>query len=276
MRKDNTNLVHLDETWVNAHHSNDYIWIDSDGKGGWKVPSGKGVRLVVLHAGGENGWVDGVGLVFKSKTNSADYCDEMNSEHFLEWMREQLLPTLEEPSVIILDNASYHNKQYNKPPTSSNNKKEIRDWLQDNNIHYEATDIKSVLVKKHRPAPIYLADQLAHQHGYSVLRLPVGHCGLNPIELAWASVKGYVAKNNSNYNLTSIQQLVPEGFIHTTPDMWKNFCKHVKEIEEQYIEKDGIVEDTLEEMVIELGEEDTDDEDDEEEMIDDADRRIID
>ena len=221
----------------------------------------------MLHAGGENGWVDGVGLVFKSKTNSADYCDEMNSEHFLEWMREQLLPTLEEPSVIILDNASYHNKQYNKPPTSSNNKKEIRDWLQDNNIHCEATDIKSVLldrVKKHRPAPIYLADELAHQHGHSVLCLPVGHCELNPIELALASVKGYVAKNNSNYNLTSIQRLV-----HTTPNMWKNFCKHVKEIEEQYIEKDGRVEDTLEEMVIELGEEDTDDE---KEMIDDADR----
>ena len=66
----------LDETWVNPHHSNDYIWIDSDGKGGWKVPSGKGVRLIVLHAGGENGWVDGVDLVFKSKTNSADYHDE--------------------------------------------------------------------------------------------------------------------------------------------------------------------------------------------------------
>ena len=165
MRKDNTNLVYLDETWVNAHHSNDYIWIDSDEKGRWKVPSGKRVRLIVLHGGGENGWVDGVDLVFKSKTNSADYHDEMNSEHFLERMREQLLPSLEEPSVIILDNASYHNKQYNKPPTSSNNKKEIRDWLQDNNIHYEATDIKSVLldrVKKHRPAPIYLADELAH------------------------------------------------------------------------------------------------------------------
>ena len=36
--------------------------------------------------------------------------------------------------------------------------------------------------------------------------------------------------------------------------MWKNFCKHVKEIEEQYIEKDRIVEDTLEVMVIDLGE----------------------
>uniref|UniRef100_A0A1X7T5I9 Uncharacterized protein n=1 Tax=Amphimedon queenslandica TaxID=400682 RepID=A0A1X7T5I9_AMPQE len=92
----------------------------------------------------------------------------------------------------------------------------------------------------------------------------------------WASVKGYVARNNTNYILTSIQQLVPEGFLHTTPDMWKNFCQHVKKIEAQYIEKDGIVEETLDEMVIELGEEDTDNKEDEEKMIDDVDRRIID
>ena len=33
------------------------MWIDSDGKGGWKVPSGKGQRLIVVHAGEwENGW----------------------------------------------------------------------------------------------------------------------------------------------------------------------------------------------------------------------------
>ena len=40
-----------------------------------------------------------------SKIISTDYHDEMNSEHFLEWMTEELLPTLDEPSVIILDNA---------------------------------------------------------------------------------------------------------------------------------------------------------------------------
>ena len=40
-------------------------------------------------------------IVFKSKTNSADYYDEMNSEHFIEWMTEKLLPALDELSVII-------------------------------------------------------------------------------------------------------------------------------------------------------------------------------
>ena len=73
LRYQNVNLVYTDKTWVNAHHNNDYVWVDSDGKGGWKVPSGKGERLIVLHAGRVNGWVEEADLVFKSKTNSADY-----------------------------------------------------------------------------------------------------------------------------------------------------------------------------------------------------------
>ena len=32
--------------------------------------------------------MDGAELVFISKTNSADYHDEMNSEHFMEWLTE--------------------------------------------------------------------------------------------------------------------------------------------------------------------------------------------
>ena len=66
---------------MNAHHCRDEIWVGVDGKGGWKVPSGKGQRLIVVHAGGVEGWVVGADLVFRSKTNSADYHDEMNSEH---------------------------------------------------------------------------------------------------------------------------------------------------------------------------------------------------
>ena len=37
----------------------------------------------MVHAGGIEGWVDDVDLVFKSKTNSADYHDEMNTENYI-------------------------------------------------------------------------------------------------------------------------------------------------------------------------------------------------
>lgn len=64
--------------------------------------------------GGVEGLVRGADLVFLSKTNSTDYHDEMNSKYDIEWLTEQLLPTLEGRSVIVLDNTSYHNKQQDK------------------------------------------------------------------------------------------------------------------------------------------------------------------
>ena len=52
-----------------------------------------------------------------------------------------------------------------------------------------------------------------------MLCLAVAHCELNPIELAWASVKGYVAKHNEDYNFWEVERLVPDGFEHTTAEV---------------------------------------------------------
>ena len=35
--------------------------------------------------------------------------EEMNGPTFLNWFENQLMPALKSPSVIVLDNASYHN-----------------------------------------------------------------------------------------------------------------------------------------------------------------------
>ena len=40
---------------MNSHHNDKHLWIDSDEKGGWKVPSRKGQRLIVVHVGGVEG-----------------------------------------------------------------------------------------------------------------------------------------------------------------------------------------------------------------------------
>ena len=277
--ENNYDIIYTDETWVNAHHTNDYIWLDKDGQGGWKVPSGKGSRLIVLHAGGGEGWVEGADLVFLSKTNSADYHDEMNSEHYIEWLMEQLLPTLQGPSVIVLDNVSYHNKQKDKAPTTKDRKADIKKWLDEHNITYSETDIKKTLldlVKQHRPLPLCLTDEVIHTMGHTVLRLPVAHCELKPIELAWASVKGYVAKHNKNFTMTETKQLTIDGFRHTTTDMWRSFCRHVVDVENEYWEKDGVIEDMVEEVTIDTTEDsDESDDCDEEELLDNDDQRLI-
>ena len=90
-------------------------------------------------------------------------------------------------SVIVLDNALYHNKQKDLSPTNANRKNDIKRWLDEHNIEYDDKDIKKTLlekVKQHRPAPLYLTDEAAHTQGHTVLKLPVAHCELNPIELA--------------------------------------------------------------------------------------------
>ena len=54
--------------------------------------------------------------------------------------------------------------------------------------------LKTILekVKQHSSeGPLYFTDEAANKHGHTALKLPVAHYELNPIELAWASVKGY-------------------------------------------------------------------------------------
>ena len=69
--------------------------------------------------------------------------------------------------------------------------------------------------------------------------------------------------------MTEIQRLTPERFTHTTTDMWRGFCRHVVDVENDYFEKDGLVEDLVDDFVVEFGEEDDSGSDDE-------DRRPID
>ena len=84
-------------------------------------------RYIVLHAGTSNGFIDEAALVFSSNTKNPDYHGEMNQQNFLKWF--QLLMNLEEPSLIIIDNASYHSTLANKCPNGSWKKAEIREWL---------------------------------------------------------------------------------------------------------------------------------------------------
>lgn len=103
-------------------------------------------RLIVLHAGNSDGFIDGAGLVFPSATTTGDYHGEMNRANYLQWFEYQLLHQLECPSVIVLDNASYHTTILNKPPTASSTKADVQQWLSKNNITYGTDMLKCQLL----------------------------------------------------------------------------------------------------------------------------------
>ena len=95
-----------------------------------------------------------------------------------------------------------------------------------------------MLIKARNPASQYLTDVFANQHSHAVLRLPVGHCELNPIEVVWAHVKGYAASHNKDFTMAEIEQLAREGITQVTAGKWANCCvKRVIQKVESTIER---------------------------------------
>jgi hypothetical protein len=81
--------VSLDESYVNKNHSNDFIWY-ADADGPWvQKPTGKGERLIIIHAMTKNGWIPGAPLTFKSTKKTGDYHGQMHHDLFTKWFTEQ-------------------------------------------------------------------------------------------------------------------------------------------------------------------------------------------
>ena len=242
-------VINLDETWCNVRHSRSRMWVDSDGTGGFKHSVGKGPRLIIVHAGGVAGWVSKTDFIFRSKKSAdRDYHTEMNAEHFLSWFKYDLCSHIPVCSIIVMDNASYHNTVVEKIPTKSSNKDEMK-----HGIEHDEKDLKADLMKKiseAKPTKIFKTDDIARNFHHTVLRLPVHHPELNPIKLAWSVVKGYVTKHNKSFTLKEVEKLVPEGMSMVTPALWEKFCHHTEKVEDEYWQKDGLIEDIVEEILI--------------------------
>ncbi|KAF2889799.1 hypothetical protein ILUMI_16374, partial [Ignelater luminosus] len=106
--------------------------------------TGKGKRLIICHIGSEDGFVPDALRAFESK-KSGDYHEETVGESFENWF-SNILPRLEENSVIILDNAPYHSRKMEKIPTSGWKKSDIQDWLRSKQIKFDGCLLKVELL----------------------------------------------------------------------------------------------------------------------------------
>jgi transposase len=122
--------------------------------------------------------------VFLAKSKDGDYHQEMHSVVFLKWFENQLMPALKNPSLAVLDNASYHNVK-------------TEDTVATNPL--TCAHINSI--------------GLSSQCRTGVLntscpcKLAMLSVELNPIELIWAQVKGFVATNNTTFRLKDVKEL---------------------------------------------------------------------
>ena len=258
-------IIYLDETWFNQNDMATQVWIDEEQVCGQKTVIGKGRRLIVVHAGSATGFVNGALLTVWTDGRSADYHDNMNAQLFEEWFGD-LMKKIPANSVIIMDNASYHSRQTNRPPNTSSKKAELQAWLTEHNISFSEDMLKPELlelVRRHAPEKTYFIDELAREHGHEVLRLAPYNCDLNPIEMIWSQMKQYVRKRNRTGHLETVRSLISEAVQNIPPSTWASCCEHVVQLEQEYWHREHVMEE-IDSFIVPLASSDDDSSDDEE------------
>lgn len=254
-RQEGRPIIYMDETYVHSTHTHEKGWNDET-TDGLQKPVSKGSRLIIVNAGGEDGFVKNAYIRWKSTSNSGDYHNEMNYELYKKWATEKLIPNLPPKSVVVIDNAPYHNKQKEKMPVSSTKKEDMKQWLRLRNIPFGEQMLKPELyniIKNHKPRyKCFEIDELFIAKGHSVLRLPPYHPDLNPIELVWAALKVYVAKKNVSFSFENVAKYCDEFFEQFTVEEWKSRCNRAIRFENEFMENEPMMDIIVENLIINL------------------------
>jgi transposase len=234
--------VYLDESYVNKNHSNDFVWYYDD-DGPWiQKPTGKGERLIIMNAITKDGWVSGAKVTFKSTRKTGDYHGQMNQEMFTKWFKEKLLPNIPARSLIIMDNASYHNVLSPvSAPTPSCKKEKIRSWLERNHFPVKDDCLKAELVEilmKVGQQPTYVLDEIACEKGHEVLRTPPYHPELQPIETCWGIVKNEIARN-CDFTMDNLIQQLERAFDKVNAKTCAGLIKKIRDVEDTFWRDDA-------------------------------------
>ncbi|OXA37923.1 hypothetical protein Fcan01_27365 [Folsomia candida] len=279
-------VIYLDESWIGCNSVAVKGWMPKIMRTkrmkldhSFPQKTGRGPRLIMLHAGSKDGFVPGALLLKSSTTKDEDYHSEMDSFGFDNWFRKCLLPNIPPSSIIVMDNASYHSTT--DAPKSGDKIGVMKSWLKKKQIPFDQKMIKKeiwklVMAEKKNAEHLFI-DRLAKTHGHEVLRLPPYQCDLNPIELVWGHIKQHVAKYNTTGKINDIIELAQEYIEAYDPDVWKKNVVHVEKIANNYEILDGFP--TLPpepfQIVIPLDVDDTDSETDVSDSDDDSDQNEI-
>ena len=177
--------------------------------------------------GGENDSEIAEGIPFEE-----DYHDSMDGESYKCYSEKSICQNIPKHSVIVIDNAPYHSKNTENYPTIKWRKQQFVDWLTEKNMTFPVKELRVelwTLVKSEREKfPDKIMETVAKEYGHEILRLLPYHCELNPIELTWAAEKNYVAGENKDMSLDSVEKLFRKKREELPEDFWRKCVEHVK------------------------------------------------
>ena len=293
-------MVYMDESWINQNCSTRKSWSDGTPETVDTIPPGKGPRWIMIGAGTKDGWIEGSFKMWKGNVQSEDYHTEMNGDVFKDWMHEHLLPNVQPNAVIVIDRASYHLqlRESSKAAPVSQRKVILVEWLlqhgskSPDGVVYSAEDLNAMskatlkaMGITMKPKKMYLVfDWVADWNAskgtdIKINVLPAAHPTLNPIELVWCWLKGYVARNNHAYTMPAIRELALARVQQLGPQFWYKAVAHSNKYVvcyEEYEEADEVDEADAQQHEENDGEHQEDDgdhqEDDDEQQEEEDDR----
>jgi len=172
----------------------------------------------------------------------------MNGDTFYDWFCG-VLPKLKENSVMVMGNASYHSVKKDPIPTIAWRKDKIVEWLTSKGFNVDTSLVKHMLlenvqkIRHHHDK--YVIDEEALKSNKIVLRLPLYHCELNAIEMAWSVMKNHVKNKNTFFKINDVKKLLIDGIKNITPEMWANFVSHTIKEEDKLCTVDNNTDELL-------------------------------
>lgn len=235
-------IVYLDESYVHHHHKRKWGWY-----GGFlpDMPAGahKGKRWIILGAGWERGWIEGSVVVYDPIAGTDGFKGNINSDLFIKYLKEHVIPKLPPNSVVVMDNARYHKMFADEDAKLPMKKDELQLVLRERGVAFDETCLKAELVslfKKHvAPTLVPKAVQLLRQHGHDALFMPPGHPDLNAIELAWAQAKQSVRKQyEKGKTFEAVGKTLREELFKVNAKSWAKLVASTKRKEAEFRERD--------------------------------------
>jgi transposase len=270
-------VVYLDQSYINQNHSHRFGYYLPKRMKGINKPGGNGPRIVMSAVLTRDGWLGvnqneitkklqnpdkngvhqyGSIVYWASNNDKGDYHGNFNQDIFYTYFKNRVLPYLTCPTIIVLDNASYHHSFDEGTFFPRKAKKdELKNWLVDNEVMFDEKSKKAeliTLVESIYELPPNRIEVLAEEdgirrfgEGHEILYLPQYHPELNPIEMAWSQVKG-TAAYGPVYNMKELKESVlPKCFNIVTEDRARKLFRHVIKVENELMVRHEVLKDLV-------------------------------
>lgn len=253
------------------------------------IGDGEAVRLRDTHKLEEE--KDTAEWIFKGPEKKGDYHRNMNADNYFAWIEKRLIPGFEsqfpdKKLIFILDNASYHHardENYVNPAAMS--RKEMIDFMCDvaciggirvtrgnSTVTFDLSEArKTSRGGKNSPTKLEMRwaledflktkpelqcsrlKKLFDERDWKLIFTPPYTPALQPIEMAWSIVKGYVAKMFIvDRTVEQTRTQIMNGFYGDdagheglTAKVCKNLIMHSQKVCQEYIDSDPLLSGTL-------------------------------